>query len=166
MSLGTIRGRDHPASAWRAGPAELSSAVKTVAWVVMASIPIEFGAILVLPDYTTRWAVIIAAVYGLCVPVLLLNRRGHTRGAAFLLVAGLWGIVTACALTAGGTAALAPWFYVVVVLIAGLFFGARAGATTALLAAVTLLAHHDPRDGGRASVECPALHADGAAGSG
>jgi PAS domain S-box-containing protein len=120
-------------------PTDLSSAVRIAAWVAMASIPIELGAMLVLPEYTARWAAIIAAVYGLGLPVLLLNRRGHVRAAAFLLVAGLWGIVTVCSVTAGGTQSLAPWFYVVVVLITGLFFGARAGATTALVASATLL---------------------------
>ena len=73
-------------------------------------------------------------------PALLLNRRGHTRGAALLLVIGFWVVVTATMVTGGGTPAFAPWFNVVVVLITGLFFGGRAGATAAVLASATLLA--------------------------
>ena len=120
-------------------PAGLSSALNTILRVVMAAIPLVFGAILVAPAHATRWASIIAAVYVLCVPALLLNRRGLPRGAALLTVAGFWTIVTVCTLTGGGTSAVAPWFYVIVVLIAGLFFGARAGAAIAFLSAATLL---------------------------
>jgi len=119
-------------------PAGLSSALNTILRVVMAAIPLVFGAILVAPAHAMRWASIIAAVYVLCVPALLLDRRGRTRGAAWLTVAGFWTIVTVCTLTGGGTSAIAPWFYVILVLIAGLFFGARAGAAVAFLSAATL----------------------------
>ena len=109
-----------------------------------------------------RWASIIAAVYVLCVPALLLNRRGRTRGAALLTVAGLWTIVTACTLTAGGTSAIAPWFYVIVVLIAGLFFGARAGAAVSLSVGGHAARRRDPRERRPAALAGPALYADAA----
>jgi PAS domain S-box-containing protein len=120
-------------------PAELSSALNAIVWVVLATIPIELGAVLLAPDYSTRWFAILGAVYGICALALLLSRRGRPRIGGLLAVAGLWVIVTISTVTAGGTYAIAPWFYVIVVLITGLFFGPRAGAGIALASGAALL---------------------------
>ena len=120
-------------------PAELSSALDAILWVVMATVPMGLGAILIAPDYTARWIAIPVSVYALCAPALLLSRRGRPRAGALVAVAGLWVIVTVLTVTAGGVFALAPWFYVIVVLIGGLFFGARAGAVIALASGAALL---------------------------
>ena len=120
-------------------PAELSSALDVILWVVMATVPLGLGAILIAPDYTARWIAIPVSVYALCAPALLLSRSGRPRAGALVAVAGLWVIVTVLTVTAGGVFALAPWFYVIVVLIGGLFFGARAGAVIALASIAALL---------------------------
>lgn len=120
-------------------PRELSTALRAVLRVIMTGSPILFVAIVAQPGFARRGLAIIVAVYSLCIPAFVLNTRGHTRAASSLLVAGLWGIITMCAVTAGATAALAPWFYVIFVLVTGLFFGARAGAGAAMLAVATSL---------------------------
>jgi PAS domain S-box-containing protein len=120
-------------------PADVASALEVILWTLMTSILLLAWGLLLLPDFTGRWLTIIAAMYALCVPALVLNRRGHTRFASTFLVAGLWVICTAATLTAGGLASLASSFFVVIVFVAGLVLGARAGAITALVCIVTLL---------------------------
>ena len=119
--------------------ADLPRALETILWTVMAASLLLFAAVPLLPQFAWRWLGIIAIVYALCVPLLVLRRRGRTRLASLLLLGGLWVLITVLVLTAGGLAAPSSFVYVIIVLIAGLLLGARAGIATALGCMLTAL---------------------------
>ena len=120
-------------------PADFSGALRAIRRVIAAALPVFLLAPIAQPAYAGRWLAIMAAAYAVCAASYLLDVRGRQRSAGLVLVAGLWTVITVCAVTAGGIAALAPWFYVIPVLITGLLFGARAGLGTALLGTLTAL---------------------------
>ena len=110
-----------------------AAGLKVITWTVMATSLLILVAVSEMPDYTWRWLATIAAVYAVCIPVLILTQAGRTSAAGWLLAAGMGVITTVMALTAGGISAIAPITYLVPVLVVGLLFGARAGAVTALI---------------------------------
>lgn len=120
-------------------PADLSSALRTILRVLSVTIPILLLAAVAEPAQAVRWVTIVLATYAVCLAAWLLDARGRPRAASALFLSGLWLLITACAVTAGGVAAMAPWFYVVHVLVAGLLFGARIGLATAACAVLTTL---------------------------
>jgi PAS domain S-box-containing protein len=119
---------------------EISSALETSIWTLMAAVLLEFAETAFMPAYSFRWLATIVAVYAVCIPALVSTRRGHTRAAGTFMVVGFWAIVTFLCVTAGGLNALAANFYAVIVLFAGLFLGSRAGVVTALACVLTTLA--------------------------
>jgi PAS domain S-box-containing protein len=116
---------------------DVSSALKTMTWTIMAAAPLVLAGFLELSAYSWRWLAIVTCVYALCSTVLLLNSSGRTRPAGILLAVGMWVLATALALTGGGIAAIASNFYPALVLVVGLLFGARAGAFTAVVVILT-----------------------------
>ena len=120
-------------------PIEVSRSLETIVWILMATTPLILAGLFILPQYSTRWFVLLGVVYLLCISTLVLNRRGHTQLAGFVLVVGLWVFLTGAAWTAGGVGSSPATFYVMIVLIAGLLFGQRAAITTAVLCILTSL---------------------------
>jgi two-component system, NarL family, sensor histidine kinase UhpB len=118
---------------------ELASALTTILRVVLVSMPLLLLFLIVQPEYSRRWVAIVGAMCALAGVTFLLHRLGSTRLAALVQVLGLWIVMTTSALTAGGTAGLALWFFAVLVLITGLFFGSRAGAVATAVAVLTAL---------------------------
>ena len=110
-----------------------AAGLKVITWAVMGTSLLILIAVSEMPDYTWRWLATIAAVYAVCIPVLILTQVGRTSAAGWLLAAGMGAITTVMALTAGGISAIAPITYLVPVLVVGLLFGGRAGAVTALI---------------------------------
>lgn len=74
-------------------------------------------------------------VWGLALVVLPLNRRGWTKAASWLFVAGAILVVTRNSLTAGGIRSPGVTMFYVFALAAGLLLGVRAGIATALACA-------------------------------
>src|SRR5262245_7812913 len=120
-------------------PTDIASAMETSIWTLMAAVLLELTGLVLMPDYSFRWLSTVGSVYALCVPALILNRRGHTSAAGILMLTGLWGIVSVLCITAGGLNTLAANFYVVIILSAGLFFGSRAGIGTAVVCVLSTL---------------------------
>src|SRR5678815_936227 len=86
-------------------PADISSAMETSIWALMVAVLLEFAGIVLMPDHMFRWLSTIGAVYAVCLPALVLNRRGYTGTAGVLMVTGVWAIVTVLCVTAGGLSA-------------------------------------------------------------
>ena len=120
-------------------PAVFSGALRAILRVLLVALPVFLLATIVEPAYTARWLAVVGATYGVCLGSWVLDRFGRTRAAGVAAILGLWFVITACTVTAGGLGALAPWFYVIPVLVTGLLFGARAGFVASLLAALTAL---------------------------
>jgi PAS domain S-box-containing protein len=118
---------------------ETSRALTIIVGILLAAFHLLLLAFILLPEYSTRWWRLLVAIYALCIPSLILNRRGYTRFASLYLVGGLWLVVTAAALTAGGIASFAALFYLVIVFISGILFGSRGAIVTALLCVGTAL---------------------------
>lgn len=116
---------------------DVAIAMETSIWTLMAAVLLELAGLVLMPDYSFRWLSTVGAVYALCVPALILNRRGHTSAAGILMLTGLWAIVTILCITAGGLSAQARNFYVVIIVFAGLFFGSRAGIGAAVTCVLT-----------------------------
>src|SRR6185436_17596830 len=117
--------------------AHVSRALEVILWTLMAAVPLLLFGIFLIPSFAWRWVAITFSFYGLCIPTFFLNRRGHTRLAAILLIAGLWILLTVFAMTAGGIASYAAIFYLVVIFVAGLLLGPRGAIITALLCILT-----------------------------
>jgi signal transduction histidine kinase len=112
----------------------------SLAWSLLLVInlqsPIPF---LLLPQYWPRWLGSLLAINFTLPPLLLLNRRGHTRLAGVLLLVVLWLFVTGRAFTAGGIHAPIVLAYVVNIFMAGLLFGARGGVIAGVAFCLTAL---------------------------
>ncbi|HTQ52253.1 MAG TPA: PAS domain S-box protein [Candidatus Acidoferrales bacterium] len=93
-----------------------------------------------LPKMVLRWSLIFAVALISALSALLLNRRGRTRPASFLLLAALWLAVSGDALTSGGIRAPTMTAYLCVILAAGLLLGERAGIVVGLVSALSGLA--------------------------
>ena len=91
---------------------------------------------LVVPERAYRLLLVVPLF-----PVLLLlfnlNRRGHGKLTALLLIGALWLMITAGAATAGGIRSSASSVYVIIVLFTALLFGMRAAMGAAALCALT-----------------------------
>ena len=87
-----------------------------------------------------RWSLIFAIALISALSALLLNRRGRTRPASFLLLTALWLAVSGDALTSGGIRAPTMTAYLCVILAAGLLLGERAGIVVGLVSALSGLA--------------------------
>ncbi|EEF57811.1 multi-sensor signal transduction histidine kinase [Pedosphaera parvula Ellin514] len=94
---------------------------------------------LLLPNQWARWLAILLTFNFTLPPLLLLNKRGHTRLAGVLLLTELWMMATVLALTAHGIHALAVLMFIVYVLIAGLVFGGRGGVVAGVVFCLTAL---------------------------
>jgi PAS domain S-box-containing protein len=97
--------------------------------------------IILLPELTTRWLLVIAAILSTTVILFALSRRGFVRLASIGLVAVMWTLVTTLALTEGGirtpTIDIA---YLIIVIVAGLTLNERVGILTGVICAMSLLA--------------------------
>ncbi|HET9217890.1 MAG TPA: PAS domain S-box protein [Terriglobia bacterium] len=128
--------RFFPPQTSRLDPETAAAGLRVITWTVMGTSLLILIAVSEMPDYTWRWLATIAAVYAVCIPVLILTKVGRTSAAGWLLAVGMGFITTLMALTAGGISAIAPITYLVPVLVVGLLFGGRAGAATALICLV------------------------------
>src|SRR5688572_9185635 len=109
------------------------SVLKVITWTMMAASILVLIAIRELPEYSWRWFTSVAAIYAVCIPVLVLIKRGRPLDAGKLLAVGIGLVTTLLALTAGGISAMAPLMYLLPVIVVGLLFGARAGTSTAVI---------------------------------
>jgi signal transduction histidine kinase len=114
----------------------LHSIVWSLLLVINLQSPVAF---LLLPQYWPRWLGTVLAIDFALPPLLVLNRRGHTRWAGLFLLTVLWLLVTARALTAGGIHAPVVLAYVVNIFLAGLLFGARGGVIAGVAFCLTAL---------------------------
>jgi PAS domain S-box-containing protein len=118
---------------------QLAHALGIILWTLIAASLLILALPFLLPGYLGRALLVIFAVDALCLPLLVLNRRGYTRLAGATLVVGLWAVVTTLILTAGGTSSLTSTSYLIVVFVAGVLLGTRAGIATSLLCILTTL---------------------------
>jgi signal transduction histidine kinase len=104
-----------------------------IAWATMLIVtPFMALLMVVRPGYVGRGMTVIAVVDLLGSATLVLNRRGHSRGASVLLLSGLVLMATGLAITGGGIAAQAVSLFIPIVLMAGLLLGERAGVTAGI----------------------------------
>lgn len=118
---------------------EVSKSLAIIVWILLSASLLLLVGLIALPQFSGRWARLLAVIYAVCIPTIVLNRRGYTRFASIFLIVGLWLILTAAALTAGGIASFAALFYLMIVFIAGLLLGSRTALATALLCILTAL---------------------------
>jgi signal transduction histidine kinase/ActR/RegA family two-component response regulator len=97
----------------------------TVAWAVVYSI--------ILPHAWLRSCLQAAACIGVGLFAYALSRTRHVRLAASVMVAALWFLIAASALSAGGVRAPAFLAFATLTLLAGVLLGSRAGAVVAVL---------------------------------
>jgi PAS domain S-box-containing protein len=95
--------------------------------------------VLILPEYSTRWVAAVGGFYLLGIPLLAINRRGHTRPASILLLSGLWVLITILVSTGNGIHSAGVVVYIVLIFMAGILLGGRAGIIAALLVSATML---------------------------
>src|SRR5262245_10113415 len=88
-------------------PTDIASAMETSIWTLLVAVLLELIEVVLAPAYSFRWLSTIGAVYAICVPALILNRRRHTRAAGILMATGFWAVLTVLCITAGGLNALA-----------------------------------------------------------
>jgi PAS domain S-box-containing protein len=91
---------------------------------------------LVLPQNLIRWLAVMFVMDAMCLGLLVLNRRKHTRLASRLLLWVLLGVVMELAWTGGGIHAGIIYYVPLVPLIAGLLLNWRAGIITGLFCAL------------------------------
>lgn len=118
---------------------DASRALTVIVWILVSAFPLLLAGLIVLPQFSTRWWLLLGGVYAICIPTFLLNRRGYTRFAGIFLVVGLWVLVTVAALTAGGIGSLAALYYLLIVFVSGLVLGLRAAIVSALACILTAL---------------------------
>jgi signal transduction histidine kinase len=94
------------------------------------------GIAVIQRDLLERALIALITVLALGVALSAISRRGHTRTASALLVAGLVALVTLMALSAGGMRSPGATMYFVFVMMAGLLLGPQAGAVTAAICAL------------------------------
>jgi signal transduction histidine kinase/CheY-like chemotaxis protein/PAS domain-containing protein len=111
-----------------------------VAWATLAIGPAFLLAMAALQPATwPRRGGSIVVVIGVVLGVLAVNRRGRTRLASAILVAGLIAVVTQRSVVTGGLGTPSAILFVIFVLLAGLLLGARGGGLVAgLLALISL----------------------------
>jgi signal transduction histidine kinase/DNA-binding response OmpR family regulator len=85
------------------------------------------------PDTVLRRVVTVLSLTALSLPLLELNRRGHTRAASVLYITVLVILITFRALTAGGIRVFASTLFLIVVMLAGLLLGTWSSLITALV---------------------------------
>lgn len=116
-----------------AGTTRRARAFWTVAWSFFALLTALLGAaILATPETAARRGTSIMIVGILVLGLHVLNRRGRTAAASWILVVGLTAIVTQRAWFTGGVHAPVSLFYMLFVLIAAVLLGARASIVTAV----------------------------------
>lgn len=118
---------------------EASRALRITLWILLSAFPLLLLGLIALPQFSTRWLLLLVAIYSVCVPAFILNRRGYTRFASLFLIVGLWLVVTGAALTAGGIASFAALYFLMIVFVSGLLLGQRAAIVTALVCFLTAL---------------------------
>lgn len=89
-----------------------------------------------LPENIIRWISIILVFNSICIFLLHLNRKGHTKLASYLFVSVLYTSIWSLSLTAGGIKAPVIQAFPIIVLVAGLMLGWRVGVWTGVLVAV------------------------------
>jgi len=122
------------------GQMERARVLYSIVWSLLLVIDTQFHIFFyALPENWARWLTILLTL-NLTLPlVLVLNHRGRTRLAGMLLMAVLWLLGTATALTAGGIHAQVVLMYLVNVLIAGLVFGGKGGMIAGVVYCLTIL---------------------------
>ena len=94
---------------------------------------------LMLPTFWMR-AIKYIFILDTCIIIcLVINRSGHFRAAAILLLLSLWATVSHMALTAGGIDSVSVIIYLPIIVTAGLLLGGRWGIMTAGLCMLTAL---------------------------
>jgi signal transduction histidine kinase len=114
------------------------SSVAVTTMVVTTTLLIPVG--LLSPGGMSRAAANIAFVDAIGISLLLLNRRGWTRTAGWILVLGLIALVTYRALDQGGIESPGTAVYILFPILAGVLLGETAGVITGVLCATVGLA--------------------------
>src|SRR6188768_918257 len=111
-----------------------------VTWVTLLVIAAFMGALSVAqPETLPRRLVNVVFLLSAGFALLIVNRRGRTKLASWLLVVTLGGIVSGRAYSAGGISAPAIALFFYVSMVAGVLLGTRGGAVSAVaLAAIGL----------------------------
>jgi PAS domain S-box-containing protein len=111
-------------------------------WLALAMVATNSLALLaliaLLPEHTTRFVALIAAVLAVGLTAFFLNRSGRSSASAWLLVAGLWLVGCTSAWTAGGTTNTAIACTIVLVATASVLLGWRTGVVLAAVAMATV----------------------------
>ncbi len=110
-----------------------------ILWTLIIAFTTGASIMLVIaPENFRRWLLLISVIDGTSWLLLVLNRRGYIRLASSVLGLTVWVVITAFALTAGGTRSPAAMTgYLILVIIVGTLSGWRAGLLTAVLCGFT-----------------------------
>jgi len=107
-----------------------------VTWAALAVTILFLTALIVAqPETMVPRCVIMTLLIGISIALLMLNRRGQTELASWLLVLMLGAIVTVRAYASGGVGAPAISLFFFVSMVAGVLLGTFGGAVSALLLA-------------------------------
>jgi len=116
-------------------------------WAIATVISLFLGIlILVQPETAVRRSISITAVWLLGLGLLQVSRSGRPRLAGWILVLGLFAILTQRAYTSGGVVSAATIQYAVIVMLAGLLLGTSGGLIVAGMsigAGCWMLVQHD-----------------------
>jgi two-component system cell cycle sensor histidine kinase/response regulator CckA len=106
---------------------------------ILSSVFLQLVQLAVAPRITARWLTLLVATLAVSLALLELNRRGHVRPAAFLLVLSLWLLTGIFAWTASGLGTRAAWGYFIVVFVAGMILGRWLGIVAAVVCSASTL---------------------------
>ncbi len=106
---------------------------------VVSSVLLQLVLIAFDPRITPRWLGLLLGTVVVSVALLALNRRGHVRAAAMLMVVSLWLLIGLFAWTRSGLGTRAAWGYFIVVFIAGMMLGKWPGIIMAGICSASTL---------------------------
>jgi PAS domain S-box-containing protein len=106
---------------------------------ILSSIFLQLLQIALSPRITARWLALLLGTVLVSLALLVLNRRGHVRAAAFVMVLSLWLLTGIFAWTRSGLGTRAAYGYFIVVFIAGMVLGKWPGIITAVICSFSTL---------------------------
>ncbi|HXA80992.1 MAG TPA: PAS domain S-box protein [Opitutaceae bacterium] len=102
--------------------------------IVTAIIPLMIWAV---PASTSRWLLIGVVINLIGGAVWWISSKVNPKVVSFIMIGGLWLLITYLALTAGGIQAPTTVAYLILILMAGLLLGDRAGIVTGIICGLT-----------------------------
>ncbi len=106
---------------------------------ILSSFFLQLLQIALSPRITARWLALLLGTVLVSLALLDLNRRGHVRAAAFVMVLSLWLLTGIFAWTRSGLGTRAAYGYFIVVFIAGMVLGKWPGIITAAICSASTL---------------------------